>query len=651
MKNYILATLLILTITYSYAQPPAPASGFRWVLWDQYSDEFNGAELDQTKWRDRFNGWNGRVPAKFDPSTISLQNGNMQITNKKLAVPDGRYTIGGGAVQSLEKTAHFGYYECKFRASRISMSTTFWMSNAKKSIIGPTKLSGDCANDKWSQELDIVESIGGDFNKPWAPNFRTKMNFNTHYRYVDCNGAPEVFYSAGNNAVEGNGQQADANLAGSESWEDYHTYGCYWKDNKTFDFYVDTNYAGTVIGRTDVVDAPFSEPMGINMVTETYDFAKPYPTDAELADNSINTSYYDWIRSYRLIPIFDPEPNSTGGDNGIINLSNGDFESGNLNDWTGWGGTIREVSNSDAYAGNYSGHIKGAGAHEKVVQLSPNTAYVLSAYVKVVSGGVNLGIKENTAVGTTLESRRLTNASYEKIEISFTTGSETNHKLFLFAPQETDEGFGDNFEIVAVNQTPAPTIAKPAIFTEDFSFTSDPVINPEGDELTISYTYKANLDRELQVHIYNDAGTEVFTQKINALEGYGINTLNINLNTTLPDDNYGIVVDLRPIDGTDSEIIASDTNNTAVLSNPDFDKNDFSVSLYPNPVASIVHLKIKEITGDTSVKIYDLLGKDQLHTVMKGDQMDLDISKLSKGVYFVTFQNGRNLSSVKMIVE
>ncbi|KAA1245584.1 family 16 glycosylhydrolase [Aquimarina sp. RZ0] len=123
--------------------------------------------------------------------------------------------------------------------------------------------------------MDIAESIGGDFNKPWASNFRTKMNFNTHYRYVDCNGAPEVFYSAGNNAVEGNGQQADANLVGSESWEDYHTYGCYWKDTKTFDFYVDTNFAGTVIGRIDVVDTPFSEPMGINMVTETYDFVRP----------------------------------------------------------------------------------------------------------------------------------------------------------------------------------------------------------------------------------------------------------------------------------------------------------------------------------------------------------------------------------------
>ncbi|KAA1245583.1 hypothetical protein [Aquimarina sp. RZ0] len=93
MKNDVLLALFIITTGYNYAQPPGPSTGFRWVLWDQYSDEFNGASLDQTKWRDRFNGWNGSVPAKFDPSTISVQGGNMQMTNKKLAVPDGRYTI------------------------------------------------------------------------------------------------------------------------------------------------------------------------------------------------------------------------------------------------------------------------------------------------------------------------------------------------------------------------------------------------------------------------------------------------------------------------------------------------------------------------------------------------------------------------------
>ncbi len=308
MVKITLLFVLLLFQFLGHSQPPEPPIGHRWVLFDQYSDEFNDKALDTKKWRDTFNGWKGRPPAKFDPSTISVQNGTMQIKNKKLATPDGKYTIAGGAVQSLKQTAHFGYYEVKFKASKLSMSTTFWMSNGKKKIKGPTKISDDCQKDSWSQELDIIESVGGEFNQPWASGFRTKINFNTHYRYIDCNGSPEKFYSAGNNAIEGNGIKADATLVGGgESWEDFHTYGCYWRDSKTFDFYVDKKYAGTVIASTDVVNTPFSEPMGINMVTETYDFATPYPTDDQLSNNKINTSYYDWVRSYRLFAVNEPE--------------------------------------------------------------------------------------------------------------------------------------------------------------------------------------------------------------------------------------------------------------------------------------------------------------------------------------------------------
>ena len=303
ITTYLLTFVMLMSLCLvSKAQAPEPIEGYRWVLNPKYSDEFNGTNLDKTKWRDTFDGWKGRSPAKFDPSTVSVQNGTMQIKNKKLAQADGEYTIGGGAVQSLGQEAFFGYYECRFKASRINMSTTFWMSNGKVDVNGVTKKSNgvDCPKDRFSQELDICESVGGAGN--FSSKFRTQQNFNTHYRYIDCNGSPEKFYSAGNNAIEGNGQQADASIEG-ESWQDFHTYACYWKSANVVDFYTDNRFAGTVNVSTDVVDSPFPRPMKINMVTETYNWAKPYPTDAELGNNAINTSYYDWIRSYELIPV------------------------------------------------------------------------------------------------------------------------------------------------------------------------------------------------------------------------------------------------------------------------------------------------------------------------------------------------------------
>ncbi|WP_271770041.1 carbohydrate binding domain-containing protein [Aquimarina algiphila] len=556
MKKITLVITLLFIHFLSFAQPPIPPSGYRWVLFDQYSDEFNGNTLNMSKWRDSFEGWQGRIPAKFDPSTISLQDGNMQIRNKKLTVQDGQYTIAGGAVQSLQQTAHFGYYECKFKASKIPMSTTFWMSNDKKNILESTKLTPDCEKDKWSQELDIIESVGGDFNQPWASGFRTKMNFNTHYRYVDCNGAPEEFYSAGNNAIEGNGMQANANLVGGESWEDFHTYGCYWKDAKTFDFYVDSAYAGTVIARTDVVDTPFSEPMGINMVTETYTFAQPYPSDTQLADNSINTSYYDWIRSYRLFPIDQAEPLPS---NNIIE-NNGGFEKGNLIEWSGWSEAIREVVSTNTFEGKYAAHIKGTGAYERVVSLKPNTNYTLTAQAKVISGSINFGIKENAASNVAIASKNLTNTEYTKSSLEFNTGNKTNLKFFFYAPSDVDEAFADNFKLI---ENTVNTTEIVEVFEESLQFLKDPVLDNQKKEITISYLYKANQNREFKFRILNDTATEVFVTDLVLLEGYGQNQVTISLNNQLPKGSYQVVADIRPIGGYNDQIITQ--TNTVIL--------------------------------------------------------------------------------------
>lgn len=281
--------------------PPTPKPGYRWVINEQYSDEFNGTTLDKTKWNDTFQGWKGRKPAMFHPNTVSVNNGTMQIKNGILDKEINGYSIAGGAVQSKQETAHFGYYEVNFKASKINMSTTFWMSNSKQPVDFVTRKSDgeNCTKDKYSQELDIVESIGGTFNR--TDKFRTQMNFNTHYRYVDCNGGKEKFYSAGNNAIEGNGQKSNAKLS-SESWQDFHTYGAYWQNSNEVSFYADNRFVGDVKVKTDVVDHPFDRPMKINMVTETYNWVKPVPTVDELNNDKINTSYYNWIRAYTLIP-------------------------------------------------------------------------------------------------------------------------------------------------------------------------------------------------------------------------------------------------------------------------------------------------------------------------------------------------------------
>lgn len=45
---------------------------------------------------------------------------------------------------------------------------------------------------------------------------------------------------------------------------------------------------------------PFERPMYMHLITETYNWEDP-PTEEELLNDSIHTTYYDYVRSYKLV--------------------------------------------------------------------------------------------------------------------------------------------------------------------------------------------------------------------------------------------------------------------------------------------------------------------------------------------------------------
>lgn len=290
--------LFVLNIFSIDAIPPKPSEGFRWILNHQFSDEFNDTKLNKSKWYDYHPNWKGRAPAIFLPSQVTLADGMMQIKNIKLPKDTvirnwngstTRYSIGGGAVVSRTRGAFYGYYECRLKASQIKMSSTFWMSN------GSSPVPGGCTSDNYSLELDILECIGGATTNQ---KMKTHMNSNTHFWYRDCDGNRQT-RSAGS-AIE----------LSSEVWEDFHTYGAWWIDAKQVKFYADNKFGNTIKFNTSVMENPFDRPQQINMVTETYDW-QPAPSAAELADNTKNTTYYDWIRSYKLVDADHPVQGTT----------------------------------------------------------------------------------------------------------------------------------------------------------------------------------------------------------------------------------------------------------------------------------------------------------------------------------------------------
>lgn len=625
MKKLLLVLIFAFFSIVLNAQPPQPPTGFRWVLYEQYSDEFNGTFLDVSKWKNSFTGWQGRVPSKFEPTAVSVQSGNMEIKSGNYGTPQGSYTMYGGAVTSVKETAHFGYYECKFKTSKIAMSTTFWLSNSKQDYT-PTP----CTTDKYSQELDIVEAVGD--TRSTFPSFRQKMKSNTHHRYIACGASSETFYSNG----------TDSALLSSEVWQDYHTYGMQWHDDTSATFYSDGRKGETVLFNTTIDANPFDRPMFMAMVTETYDWLTPYPTDSELNNNAINTAYYDWVRSYRLVPIFDPEPTNVAD-----GLENAGFEFGNLTNWVGWGGSPRIVNTTDPYQGNYAAYIKGVGAHERIVNLKANTTYLLKSYIKVLGGKMVLGAKESNVAETLLASTNITSAAYQQATLEFTTGTETKVKFYFYAQTATDEAYGDNFEIVEKNPP-----AKPAIFIETIAYNTTPILSNATQSVTVAYNYKANLNRDIKFHLFDSGNNEVYTTTINGLEGFGNNEITLSIGNALPHGNYTLVTDIRPVGGLDGQIIAS-TNSQITLALNKLEANDFKIELYPNPTSSLVYIKLDEaLQGKTELNIYNVLGKEVMKTVLINNELDLNTNLFSNsGIYFLVFRNNEKKAIKKLVIQ
>ncbi len=265
--------------------PPPPVeapAGFRWVLNDPYSDEFNGTELDQEKWHDHYPGWEGRVPGKFVPSAVSMKDGCLRITSSVLNPPQGvsnEWWIACGAIQSKAQEARYGYYEARMKASGISTSSTFWLMNPRDKKARPSK----------STELDIQECIG---NAQRWPDFAFQMKSNTHVNLYPADPAAEPLERK---------KGASTNIGGKVD-EAFHTYGCWWVDSHTMKFYLDGKLVHTIEPDTDLDATPFDQPMFVNLVCEIYAW-EVVPTVEDLMDESRNTTLYDYVRAYKLVKI------------------------------------------------------------------------------------------------------------------------------------------------------------------------------------------------------------------------------------------------------------------------------------------------------------------------------------------------------------
>ena len=289
----VLLTVIMTENVMADEVPPPPVEapdGFRWVLNEPYSDEFNGDALDNHKWHDTYPGWKGRVPGLFVPQSVSVSDGYLRIKSTVLNPSqgdEGEWTIACGAIQTKAQEASFGYYETRVKASNISTSTTFWLKNPRGKGERPFK----------STELDILECIGN--AQRWEA-FGNHMMSNTHITYLTEDKEAEPL----------NVKKGERTPIGSPVHEDFHTYGCWWVDANHMKFYLDgelvheISYSPEEDGLPDA--GALDQLMFVNLVCEIYDW-EVTPTPEELSDDSRNTTLYDYVRSYELVPVDEGE--------------------------------------------------------------------------------------------------------------------------------------------------------------------------------------------------------------------------------------------------------------------------------------------------------------------------------------------------------
>ena len=89
---------------------PKPPAGFKWAVNPDFTDEFEGDQLDAEKWYNESPYWkNGRPPATFKAYSVSVENGCLRIKNSRLNPTEGNDGKPG---------TKYSYAEGRFRTGR-----------------------------------------------------------------------------------------------------------------------------------------------------------------------------------------------------------------------------------------------------------------------------------------------------------------------------------------------------------------------------------------------------------------------------------------------------------------------------------------------------------------------------------------------------
>ncbi|SNR17473.1 RICIN domain-containing protein [Tenacibaculum jejuense] len=274
MKKIILFFVCTILPAVLLSQTPTAPSGKRWQKVNILSDEFNGDKLDETKWDDYHPHWSGRPPSAFKKGNAFVEGGYLKLRSTLKRDPSTvnnplkNVWVNSAACVSKGWDAKPGYYyEAKFKASSLSMTSSFWFR------------VGDFS------EIDVIEHIGNPSIEKRQKDLPFEYAANTHY-YGKHKGLKN--------------KKAKWKMP-TRGRDGFHTYGFWWKSANELLFYYDGKEVMKIVPRV-----PFNENLKMIFDTEVFPFAQAgvpsigLPKVENLNDNSKNTMMVDWVRVYEL---------------------------------------------------------------------------------------------------------------------------------------------------------------------------------------------------------------------------------------------------------------------------------------------------------------------------------------------------------------
>lgn len=357
-----------------------------------WHDEFDGTELDQTKWTIGL-AWGGTDGTRRHHNNlyasyimdhnIVIKDGVLRLLTRKEDVTDARGRVHHyteGLIQTSGKFSHtYGYWEVRAKLPTEAgpgLWPAFW-----------TLSSG------WPPEMDILEI--------WTGNNRSHQGL------------------------------AWRNAAGQVRWDDYNehlplpagwiTAGMEWGPG-----YQIYNINGQVKKRVygqHVPDVPHYILLNSGVASDVP------PSQATIFPNAFEV---DYVRVYQR------------PDRPVVH--NGGFEHDSLAPWNRWGQVLLVAY--QARGGRQALRVDGPStAEQKLSGLKPNTTYLLSGWAKLLtaSGDVRLGVKNYGGDEAYVSADK---TEYQPLKVEFTTGPQvTTATIYCFVPDAAAAALFDDIQI------------------------------------------------------------------------------------------------------------------------------------------------------------------------------------------------------------